>query len=200
MLKGGTRGKEQGRDMKPPWDRPKSQTLFLGGKWDIFRRLWGKAGTQRSKESAAEAWQAFTVTAEAPCCSVHAVWRLLQAEKCLSWEVCVCQRQRPTSMDGWLGAHRWGGGTTFRERLFYSPGELTCRCSSSCVTCFDSTAKNGSEKKTHSLLGSTSELYLGFSLRYPCMRLFDLIKGQWNKWATTFIFPATFYSRTRLII
>lgn len=125
----------------------KVRPFFFFGKWDIFRRLWGKAGTQRSKESAAEAWQAFTVTAEAPCCSVHAVWRLLQAEKCLSWEVCVCQRQRPTSMDGWLGAHRWGGGTTFRERLFYSPGELTCRCSSSCVTCFDSTAKNGSEKK-----------------------------------------------------
>lgn len=136
--------------MKPPWDRPKSQTLFLEMRHfqDIVWKS-GQQGTQRSKESAAEAWQAFTVTAEAPCCSVHAMWRLLQAEKCLSWEVCVCQRQRPTSMDGWLRAHRWGRGTTFRERLFYYPGELTCHCSTSYMTCFDSTAKNGSEKKTN---------------------------------------------------
>lgn len=118
-------------------------------KWDIFRRLCGKAGSKarkgpkraQPKHGKPSPWQLkLRVVLFMPCGGSS-------RQKCLGWEVCVCQRQRPTSMDGWLRAYRWGRGTTFRERLFYYPGELTCRCSSSYVTCFDSTAKNGSEKK-----------------------------------------------------
>lgn len=130
-------GWEAERD-KLPSQRPKSQVPFVFLN-DTFSGNCAEKCTRSSWDTGEPSlwWLTWRV----------ARFMLLQggasADRCMS-----ARGSDPhTWMDG-PGHTRREGGQTSRDGLFYSPGELTCRCSSSSVTCFDSTAKTRLRQKT----------------------------------------------------